>query len=199
MSHYFINDDKLKQLNITFDYTFKDNRLIFHSDSGVFSRNRVDYGTNILLNNLPSLANYKIIDVGCGVGVIGLAIAKAYPNSEVTLVDINSKAVELSVKNAEANKIKNVSVIESDIYSNVIGTYDVIISNPPIRAGKKVINKIVEDGYNKLNFNGKIYLVIQKKQGAPSMREKLITIFHNCEEIAKKNGYYVFCSNKETL
>ena len=199
MSHYFITDDKLKQVDITFDYTFNNHRLTFFSDAGVFSKTRVDYGTNILLNSLPNLDNKKIIDVGCGVGVIGIGVAKAYPNSHVTLVDVNKRAIELSKKNAEVNKVKNVEVIESDIYSNVTGMYDVIITNPPIRAGKKVIHKIVEDGYNRLNLYGKIYLVIQKKQGAPSMKEKLLTIFNNCEELEKKNGYYVFCSHKETL
>lgn len=199
MSHYYISDDKLDSIDITFAYTYKNNRLTFHADCGVFSKDRVDFGTNVLLNALPEMKQKRIIDVGCGVGVIGLCLAKAYPDSFVTLIDINSRAVGLAKKNATVNKINNVEIFESDIYSKVEGTYDVIITNPPIRAGKKVIHKIVEDGYNKLNLNGKIYLVIQKKQGAPSMKEKLLATFNNCEELDKKNGYYVFCSSKETV
>lgn len=199
MSHYYISDDKLASNPITFNYTYQGHNLVFQSDLGVFSKDRVDFGTNVLLNSLPVMDGLKIIDVGCGVGTIGLAVAKANPHSFVTLVDVNTRALELAKLNANQNKVKNVEIIESDIYSNVGGFYDIIITNPPIRAGKKVVHKIVEDGYNKLNQNGKIYLVIQKKQGAPSMKEKLLTIFGNCEELTKKNGYFIYCSKKETL
>lgn len=199
MSHYFISDDKLASIDLTFTYTYKDHRLTFHADRGVFSKERVDFGTNVLLNALPEMNHKTIIDVGCGVGVIGLCLAKANPASHITLIDVNSRAVNLTKKNASVNNITNVEILESDLYQKVEGMYDVIITNPPIRAGKKVIYKIVEDGYNKLNPNGKIYLVIQKKQGAPSMKEKLLATFHNCEELAKQNGYYVFCSSKETV
>jgi 16S rRNA (guanine1207-N2)-methyltransferase len=197
MSHYFINDDKLESRQYEFSYTFKDFRLNFRADNGVFSKNRVDFGTYVLINSLPEFHDELILDVGCGVGVIGLCLAKANPKTSIHLIDINSKAIELAKKNALNNKINNVVIYESDVYSQVHETFDVIITNPPIRAGKAVIYKIVEEALTKLNVGGKLYLVIQKKQGAPSMKEKLLDVFGNCTEVNKEKGYYIFGSTKD--
>ena len=168
MSHYYTNDDSLEHKEIRFSYTFRGEVIYFLSDLGVFSKNRVDYGTNILLNSLDDFNGQKVLDIGCGVGVIGLAIAKRYPTTKVDLVDINKRAITLANTNALANGISNANIYLSDLYENVEGNYDIIISNPPIRAGK-----------------------------ASSMEKQMISVFGNCRTIDKKDGFYIYESSKE--
>lgn len=197
MSHYYINDDNLEHKEIRFSYTYRGEMINFISDLGVFSKNRVDYGTNILLNSLEDFYGQKVLDIGCGVGVIGLAIAKRYPSTLVDLVDINERAISLAYTNALANNISNADVYISNLYENVKGVYDIILSNPPIRAGKTIVYKIVTEGYHHLNNDGKMFIVIHKKHGALSMEKQMVSVFGNCRTITKKNGFYIFESSKQ--
>jgi len=107
------------------------------------------------------------------------------------MLDINQRALELAKRNAKLNKIEKINIIESDGLENIKGEYDTIITNPPIRAGKAVIYKIYEDAKNKLKMQGCLYLVINKKHGAPSTIEYLKNIFGNCEILDKKSGFNV--------
>ncbi|HHU55113.1 MAG TPA: class I SAM-dependent methyltransferase [Acholeplasmataceae bacterium] len=198
MSHYFINDENLKSNEFTFDYDYFNNKLKFISDYGVFSKNRVDFGTHLLLNSFTSIPEGLCLDLGCGIGVIGLALAKQFKKCFIHMVDINKRALSLATKNAKLNNIDNCKIYESNLYDNINDTFDLIVSNPPIRAGKKIVHQIIDDGYSKLNNDGFIYIVIQKKQGAPSLIKKMEEVFGNVEIINKKNGYYVIVSKKET-
>ena len=196
MSHYYINDNNLKNERRTFSYDYKGKRINFTSDLGVFSKDRLDFGTHVLLQSLPNLSDKKsLLDVGCGVGCIGVSIAKAYPNLEVTMIDVNERCIELTQKNISDNKV-NAKVLYSNLYENISETYDVIISNPPIRAGKKVVLGVVEEGYNYLNDNGEVYVVIQKKQGADSMKKRMEEVYGNVEIVDKDKGYFIFRSYK---
>ena len=198
MSHYYTNDSNLKSDKHYVTYTYKGNVLKYSSDNGVFSKDRVDFGTNVLLNALPDIENGKrVIDVGCGYGVIGIAIAKSNPTLDVLMVDVNERAIDLVKENIHINKCDNAKVLLSSLFKNVEGTFDYIISNPPIRAGKDIVHGVIIDGYNYLNTGGKVFVVIQKKQGAPSLEKKMQEIFGNVETIDKKNGYFVFSSIKE--
>ena len=160
MNHYYTNNTELKSDIKTIKYTFKGKTISFKTDTGVFSREHIDFGTNVLLNSLEDLSSFRtLLDVGCGYGTIGLSIAKAYNDLSVDMVDINERAVNLTRMNAEENNIKNVNVMVSNIYENVTSNYDVIISNPPIRAGKKVVFEIVEKAKEHLNLGGFICVV----------------------------------------
>ena len=196
MSHYYIYDENLKNEERIVEYTFKNQRLSFESNSGVFSKDRVDFGTNVLLNSLPDLSNKKrLLDVGCGIGIMGLCIKKAYPSIEISLVDINQRCIELATKNAFKNKVA-ANVMLSDMYEKVNGMFDLIVSNPPIRAGKKKVFEVVEEAYNHLEDGGDIYCVIQKKQGAESLQKHMEEIFKNVEVVTKEKGYYILKSTK---
>ncbi len=197
MGHYFINDPNLKSNKKTIKYTFYGNELLFYTDNGVFSKERVDFGTNVLLNSLETLENINtVLDVGCGVGVIGISIAKRYSNLLVTMVDVNEKAVSLANENISMNKLMNCRCLISDVYSSINEKYDMIISNPPIRAGKNIVHRIAEQAKEYLNDGGFFYAVVQKKQGADSFKKKLVEIYDNVEIINKDNGYIVFKSIK---
>ena len=197
MNHYYTNNTDLKSEIRTIRYTFKKKDISFKTDSGVFSKEHIDFGTNVLLNSLEDLSSVEnLLDVGCGYGTIGLCIAKAYQKIKVDMVDVNERAVKLANLNAMENGIKNAQAILSNVYENVKGEYDTIISNPPIRAGKKIVFEIVERAFDFLKPNGFIYVVIQKKQGAQSLFNKMEEVFGNAEVINKEKGYYIIKSTK---
>jgi len=197
MEHYFTHDPQSPHDIKTITYKFRDVSLELYTDTGVFSKDKVDYGSDVMIKSLPGLSG-SILDLGCGYGVIGLSIAKANPAAHVTMVDINQRAVDLTAMNIERNGIKNAEAFVSDGFQNVNGLYNAIISNPPIRAGKSVIYPLFEESIKYLNPNGSLYLVIQKKQGAKSAVEKLISVFGNCEVINKQGGYWILKSTKES-
>lgn len=198
MSHYYINDNNLSSNIKEIEYTYRGNVLKYLVDNGVFSKDRVDFGTNVLLQNLPVFEdNTKILDVGCGYGAIGLAVAKSNKTLFVEMIDVNLRAIELVKENLKINKIFNVDVYESNLYDNVNSTFDYIISNPPIRAGKKIVFGVIDQGLNHLNSGGEIYVVIQKKQGAPSLFKEMENVFGNAEIIAKESGYFIIKSIKK--
>lgn len=198
MSHYYTTDNNLTSNIREIEYTYRGNIIKYFVDNGVFSKDRVDFGTNVLLQNLPIFKdNSKILDVGCGYGAIGLPIAKSNKTLFVEMIDVNLRAIELVKDNLKINKIFNVKVYESNLYENVNSMFDYIISNPPIRAGKKVVFGVVDQGYEHLNDGGEIYVVIQKKQGAPSLLKEMENVFGNAEIIAKESGYFIIKSKKE--
>jgi 16S rRNA (guanine1207-N2)-methyltransferase len=144
---------------------------------------------------IPSSAK-TIIDMGCGYGPIGIVVAKTYPDTKVYLYDVNERAVDLARKNAVMNKVENVVVTTSFLFEHVNMKADVIITNPPIRAGKMTIFRLYEDAFKTLNTGGLFYAVIQKKQGAPSTVSKLTELFGNCEMIDRDKGYWVLLARK---
>ncbi|MEX2785274.1 class I SAM-dependent methyltransferase [Streptococcus sp. H49] len=184
-SSHDIHELKVELLGEAFD---------FLSDAGVFSKKRIDYGSQVLLNALTLKRGKTLLDIGCGYGPLGLALAKVQ-GVKVTMVDINLRALALAQKNADRNKIK-ADIFQSDLYENVKSSFDYIISNPPIRAGKKIVHRIIEEGINHLNSGGFLTLVIQKKQGAPSAKAKMEAVFGNCEILKRDKGYYILQSER---
>ncbi len=168
----------------------------FYTDSGVFSKKMIDYGSQVLLSALNFSADQSLLDVGCGYGPLGISLAKVQC-LEVTMVDINQRALDLAQKNAQRNGVR-VKVFQSNVYEAVEGSFDHIISNPPIRAGKKVVHEVLSGSFDHLNPGGDLTIVIQKKQGAPSAKAKMEEVFGNCEILKKDKGYYILRSEKVT-
>ena len=196
-NQYFENNENLKSNIQTIKYYFKKNTLLFDTDNGVFSKGGIDYGSNVLLQTLPDLEGRNtLLDVGCGYGTMGLTLAKKYPNLYIDMVDVNLRAIELSKNNAIKNNINNVNIYESSCYENVDKCYDIIISNPPIRAGKKIVFEILSGAFDYLNDGGELWIVIQKKQGAESSLKHLKTIFNDVEVVNKDGGYWIIKSRK---
>ncbi|MNV80054.1 Release factor glutamine methyltransferase [compost metagenome] len=128
---------------------------------------------------------------------MGMAAAGLAAKGKVTLIDVNERAVQLAEENALNNGIKNVTVLQSDLYKELGDQkFDVILTNPPIRAGKHTVHAIFEGASERLNKGGSLWVVIQKKQGAPSAKEKLETLFEEVEEITKEKGYRIFKATK---
>lgn len=198
MSHYFKNDASLNHDVTSYDVVILNQSFKFYTDAGVFSKRGLDYGSKVLIEQVVIKDHIKhVLDVGCGYGPIGISLAKVYPNLLVTMVDINERAVEMARKNATTHNVSNVEIKVSNLFSNVSGTYDLILSNPPIRAGKQTIFKLYEDAEKHLNPGGLLCVVIQKKQGAPSTFEYLKTLFSAVEIVKKDKGYWVILSKKQ--
>lgn len=167
----------------------------FKTDRGVFSKNGIDYGSRVLLENYQPESAKSLLDVGCGYGTLGLTLAKKF-DLDVTMVDVNSRALDLCRQNAIDNAVSNSKIELSNIYEAISEKYDAIISNPPIRAGKEVVHEILAGAFGHLNDGGHLTIVIQKKQGAPSAQKKMEEIFGNCQLVARDKGYFILRSYK---
>lgn len=173
------------------DFLWRGARLVFETDSGVFSRTEIDKGTEILLNALPEELSGSLLDMGCGYGAIGVTLGKRYPGLSVTMSDVNDRAVELSRRNAQRSGVQ-ARVMQSNGYGAIpFQRYDWILQNPPIRAGKSVIYAMFAEGGRRLEPRGELWLVIRKQQGAESAVRYLKTLFGQVEAVTKKGGYWV--------
>ena len=168
----------------------------FLTDAGVFSKKMIDFGSQVLLSSLSFQQGETVLDVGCGYGPLGLSLVKAQ-GIHATMVDVNTRALDLAQKNADLNQVE-AKIFQSNVYDQVEGSFDHIISNPPIRAGKKVVHEVLSGSFDHLNPGGDLTIVIQKKQGAPSAKAKMEEVFGNCEILKKDKGYYILRSEKVT-
>lgn len=168
-------------------YTFK-------TDAGVFSKKGIDFGSRLLIESMEIASGHHVLDVGCGYGPIGLCAAVLAGSGTATLIDINERALGLAAENAQRNGIGNAAVLQSDALAGVAGRkFDRILTNPPIRAGKEVVHRIFEQSAEVLKSGGQLWVVIQKKQGAPSAFAKLEQLFDgNVAEVCKDKGYRIF-------
>jgi 16S rRNA (guanine1207-N2)-methyltransferase len=201
MEHYYTNNPKSEENIQSFECIAAGEGFTFYTNTGVFSKRYVDFGSMLLVHTVMSensKTTGKLLDMGCGYGPIGIILARLLPGMNVTMADINERAVQMTEKNIRANNIGNAGVIQSDGYEKVSGSYDLIVTNPPIRAGKKVIYRMFDEAYTHLKDRGEFYSVIQKKQGADSAYDKLGSIFGNCRVINKKSGYNILYCCKNT-
>lgn len=197
MSHYFINDENVKSDKRFLNFSFLEKRFSFVSDNGVFSKNEIDEGSKLLLETYLKFGKKgSVLDVGAGVGVLGIVIS-IINDCFATMLEINKRAVSLCEENIVRNNAKRCSVFESNVYEMAKGKYDVVVSNPPIRAGKKVVFEILEKAKDFLNDEGELWVVIRKNQGSDSAKRKMNDIYGNCEIVKRDKGFYILKSIKK--
>lgn len=190
MGQYFDNE-KLPSKMVKTESFILGKKLIFYTDNGVFSKDGLDFGSRLLLETIPlEEVGGKVLDMGCGYGVLGLTLNKVL-GCCVDMVDVNLRALHLSEINAKENNCSDVNIFESYTYSNVTTKYTSIITNPPIRAGKKVVYDIVMNAKQHLENNGKLFLVIRKEQGAKSLISDLQENGYNVDILDKKKGFFI--------
>ena len=189
MGQYFDNQD-LPSKMVRKECFLWGTKFIFYTDNGVFSKDGLDFGSRLLLETIPlEEVGGKVLDMGCGYGVLGIVLNKVLSCS-VDMVDVNLRAIHLASINIKENHCQNICVFESNVYSNINSKYTCIITNPPIRAGKKVVYDIVMNAQKYLEKEGVLFLVIRKEQGAKSLivdLEKQYTV----EVLERKKGFYI--------
>lgn len=201
MEHYFTNNENLRSnLNII-NYDIFNTSFAFYTDNGVFSKKKIDYGTELLLKSFINEHSepLKILDVGCGYGVITVVVSKM-TGSHVDALDINKRSVHLTKMNIEKNKV-DANALVSNVYEQVTEKYDVIISNPPIRAGNKVVYDILSNSKKHMNQNGELWFVIRKDQGALTIAKNISEEFE-VELVNRDKGYNIYKAKikaKDTL
>lgn len=191
LEHYFTNNTELKSELRTIKYKYQDQELNFTSDNGVFSKNKIDYGSRLLVGTFLKKTEKKynnLLDVGCGYGFMGITLSKVL-NIPADLIDVNKRAVHLTKMNIKDNKV-DANTFVSNIYENVDTLYDLIITNPPIRAGKQTVLTILKEAKNYLTKNGELWFVIRKDQGAKSTMKELESEY-KIELIEKSGGFYI--------
>ena len=198
MSHYFTNDENLRSQPRSVTYSINGKDFELESDVGVFSKNKLDYGSEVLIKSLlPIDLGNSLLDLGCGIGPIGLTLAFFHPGLNVVCSDVNTRALELCKLNACKLALnQRVTCLQSDIYLEIEGKFHSIVSNPPIRAGKKVTYEIYKGALEHLDEQGSLYIVIRKAQGAMSVKDYLEELFGNVTVLAKSKGYLVLMATK---
>lgn len=189
MGHYFTNENLPSDIRETTSVVLGQ-KFTFLTDNGVFSKDGLDFGSRLLLETIPlEEVGGKILDMGCGYGVLGIVVGKI-TSAHVDMVDVNLRALHLAERNAKLNGVSCFNVFESNAYENIISKYSTIITNPPIRAGKKVVYDITMNAKDYLEDDGKLFLVIRKGQGAKSLIVDLKKIY-NVEVLEKSKGFYI--------
>mgnify|MGYP004504133531 FL=1 len=197
MSQYFDNDNNVKHNKKIIEFYFNDKKYNVYSDNGVFSKDRFDYGTRLLLDSIDiSKLSGNVLDLGCGIGVVGIILGTINKNINIDMIDINERALSLVRDNLSLNKVK-ANVFSSDVYSDVNKKYDYIITNPPIRAGKEVVRKFLLGGFDYLSDNGMLYFVMRKDHGVKSMIKELENIY-NVTIVNKDKGFFVILLTKKS-
>ncbi len=198
MQHYYTNNPISNKNEKIIYGIIKGEKYKFLTDNGVFSKKFIDFGTKTLLESFyTERKKLEICDLGCGYGVVSVFLANNYEDFSFTMIDINKRCLELSKKNIELNKIKSkIEIIENNVLDKISKKFDIILTNPPIRAGKNVVFKIMEQSYHSLNEGGELWVVIQKKQGMNSVKKLLEKIFNSVIIVKKNKGYYVLKSLK---
>lgn len=198
MSQYFDNVEGLGHKDLDLEFTLLGERYHLKSDLGIFSKDGLDDGSRLLLETIAQAdLGLKILDLGCGAGPIGLILAHLDSKRFITLSDVNLRALTLAKENAELLGVSSqVEIVASDVYHNIDSTYDAIVTNPPIRAGKKVTYAMYEGAPAHLKEGGQLILVIRKQQGAESALAYISSLFQKTEILARHKGYYVIRATK---
>lgn len=198
-NHYYTENPNIIHNEKNWQFELLNNKINFTTDNGVFSKQTVDYGTRVMLESFREdvVPEGKILDLGTGYGPVGISLALAYPKRNIDMIDVNNLALSLAKKNAQNNNVTNqVNIFQSDIYQNVTDKYAAILTNPPVRAGKDVVQEMLKKAIDHMVNDATLTVVLQKKQGAPSAKKLMEEVFGNCEIIKKDKGYYILESKK---
>lgn len=195
--HYYTAEPRTKHDIRRWQTVLRGKTYTFYSDAGVFSKDRIDAGSKLLIEAMEIPQNAQVLDLGCGYGPIGIVAAHLAPQGHVVLIDVNRRAAESAERNLQENGIRNAEVRVGEGFSAILGMrFDVILTNPPIRAGKRVIYPLMEQARDHLNPGGRLYVVIRTSQGADSMRKHLKGLFGEARDVEKESGYRVIVSEK---
>lgn len=194
---YFARKPSSRRKPDVFAATIRGDAFTFLTDASVFSRGALDRGSELLLQALDVGPCELILDLGCGYGALGIVASRLSEGGHVILTDVNERAAALARRNVATNRATNAEVRVGDLYEPVEGLkFDHIVSNPPIRAGRAVVDRIIAEAPDHLLDGGRLWLVAKTKQGADSIRERMARAFGNADVVKRGSGYKVLRSVK---
>jgi len=196
MSHYYSKEQdsksELKKIGITvFNQFFE-----IYSNQGIFSKDSLDNGSELLIESAIINDKDKVLDLGCGNGVIGCMIAQKY-DIELVMSDVNQRAVKVADLNIKLLGIKNAKAVQSDMFENVKEEFDTILLNPPQTAGKLICFKLIEESANHLRKGGLFQIVARHKKGGATLEKHMEEVFGNVRQTEKKSGFRIYISEKQ--
>jgi len=190
MSHYY-SEKQESEFNVSkITEILRKQEYEFFTSSGVFSKKKVDFGTRVLVNNMVLNKKDRILDLGCGIGIVGKVASPLV--KEVVMTDVNKRAVKLAKMNTK--ELRNVKVVQGDMYENVEGKFDVILLNPPQAAGKKVCFEMIKRAKEFLVEKGNLQVVARHNKGGETLSKYMEEVYGNMETIVKQGGYRVYLS-----
>ncbi|MCK5282832.1 MAG: class I SAM-dependent methyltransferase [Nanoarchaeota archaeon] len=198
MEHYFSKKPTSIPKDNTIQYRYNSIDFKFITSSSVFSKKKVDKGTNLLIKESKIAQKAKILDIGCGYGPVGIVLSRIHPETQITMSDINERAISLAKKNLKLNNT-GAAIVKSGLYDNIEGKFDIILSNPPQSAGKKLCFKLIEESIKHLNKNGSLQLVARHNKGGKDLSKKMEEIFGNLKTLGRQSGYHVYYSEKKIM
>ena len=191
MSHYYSEEPNVPLKTKTIEVCIRGHCFKFITASGVFSFGKLDRGTELLIENMVLNENWRVLDLGCGYGVIGIVASRFV--DYVVMTDVNRRAVGMARKNLKINNVRNAEVRWGSLYQPVAGEkFNSIITNPPVHAGKNVLREIVINAPRHLNDGGSLQLVIKTRQGAKYIKALMEDTFTDVRELARGSGYRVY-------
>ena len=193
--HYYTSAPTSEHEERHFNHVFAGRVLRFQTDAGVFSKQHIDPGSELLCKALPGDLSGRVLDMGCGWGAMTVLTLAKCPACDITMADVNERALALAKENVAANGMRARAIL-SDGFEHVEGEFEAVITNPPIRAGKAVIYRMFEDAKAHLVPGGRLYLVIRKQQGAPSALKFLKALYGRAEVIERDGGYWIIACEK---
>jgi 16S rRNA (guanine1207-N2)-methyltransferase len=197
-SHYYSaeQDSEFKLKKVSANFFGKS--LSLNTASGVFSFDAVDLGTKIMLENCMIKDGWYVLDLGCGNGIVGIAVALGFPNAKLVMTDVNRRAVKTARMNLKANRIMNAQAVEGDMFVPVKGElFDTILLNPPQSAGKDICFEMIQRSKDHLKEKGLLQIVARHNKGGNSLSSEMKRVFGNLDVLAKESGYWVYSSKKE--
>jgi 16S rRNA (guanine1207-N2)-methyltransferase len=192
-SHYFSPAPARSARPRLVRFRLGERQFHFRTAAGVFSRTAVDRGTRLLLEAVDPAGADRILDLGCGYGAIGIVMAARSPRARVMLVDVNPRAVALAVENIALNAVVNAEARCGDGLAPVAGVdFDLILTNPPIRAGRAVVMRLLREARDCLRPQGRLYLVARTGQGARTLGRLTADLYGRITEVARGGGFRVY-------
>ena len=196
VEHYFTASQQSHERRITLSTTLRGVHIKLVSASGVFSKSRIDPGSALLIESAIIKDGWRVLDLGCGYGPIGITLAKAFPKASFLLTDINERAVALAQENIQRNKVENADAKISNGFTEILEEFDAIVFNPPQTAGKEVCHKLISESFQHLKKGGLLELVARHKKGGQSLAVAMKSTFDNVRTIARRSGYHVYASER---
>lgn len=195
--HYFTENPDSEIKEKSFTENIRGMELNFTSVSGVFSfENKIDRASHNLIENFEP-GGSSILDIGCGYGAIALHLKALFPEQNITMIDVNNRALDYSRKNALRNKL-NVEILHSNLFELLPGRlFDDIVSNPPIAAGKELNTRLITESLSHLKENGSLWLVAFHNKGGSTLKGIMKSTFGNVEDIDKSGGIRVYKATKK--